>query len=149
MNKTKRTDKKTATKATARTAGEWQGMNWIRQSKRLAIYLRDGCACAWCGATVEDGAMLTLDHLKPHTNGGSNHESNLVTACRRCNSSRQARTVARFARDVAAYINHGVKAADVESHVRNCAARSLKSHKAEAAALIARRGSAPKALSSL
>lgn len=28
---------------------DWQGMNWIRQDKRLAIYLRDGLACVWCG----------------------------------------------------------------------------------------------------
>lgn len=33
-----------------------QGMNWIRKDKRLAIYMRDGMACVYCG--------LTLDHLK-------------------------------------------------------------------------------------
>ncbi|KKK72946.1 hypothetical protein LCGC14_2898780, partial [marine sediment metagenome] len=35
-----------------------QGMNWIRPEKRLAIYLRDGLACCYCGATVEDGTKL-------------------------------------------------------------------------------------------
>jgi 5-methylcytosine-specific restriction endonuclease McrA len=52
--------------ADARSRGEWQGMNWIRQEKRLAIYLRDGLACGYCGDSVENGAKLSLDHLKPH-----------------------------------------------------------------------------------
>ena len=66
----------------------WQGMKWIRNEKRLAIYLRDGLACVYCAESVEDGATLTLDHLKTHFRGGSNEAGNLVTACKRCNSSR-------------------------------------------------------------
>jgi hypothetical protein len=49
-----------------------QGMNWIRQEKRLAIYLRDGLACCWCGFTVEDGVRFTLDHIVPRQMGGGN-----------------------------------------------------------------------------
>lgn len=64
-----------------------QGMNWIRQEKRLAIYLRDGEACTYCGATSATDIM-TLDHLLPHVAGGTNRESNLVTCCKTCNSSR-------------------------------------------------------------
>lgn len=79
----------------------WQGMNWCRPSTRLAIYLRDGLACVWCGAGVEEGARLTLDHLKPHSKGGSNAPSNLLTACKRCNDSRGARSAAKFAPDPA------------------------------------------------
>lgn len=124
----------------------WQGMNWIRQDKRLAIYLRDGCACVWCGAAVEQGAQLTLDHVVPHVKGGSNLETNLVTACIRCNSSRGKRSVPAFAQAVAEYINHGAKAAEIVRHVRNCAARNLKPHRLEAKALIERRGSAAKVL---
>ena len=78
-----------------------QGMNWITQHKRLAIYMRDGLACAYCGDGVEDGAKLTLDHLTPYSEGGSNHESNLVTCCQRCNSSRGNRSVEQFAAGVA------------------------------------------------
>jgi hypothetical protein len=134
---------------TARGAGKWQGMNWIRQEKRLAIYLRDGLACAWCGAGVEQGAQLSLDHIICHVAGGSNHESNLVTCCTRCNSSRSDRTVEVFAAAVAGYINHGVSAEDVLAHVRDCAGRSLKAAKVEAAAMVARRGSAAKALAEM
>jgi hypothetical protein len=124
----------------ARALGNWQGMNWIRQEKRLAIYLRDGCACAWCGSSVEQGAQLTLDHLVPHAKGGSNDETNLVTACQRCNSSRGMRSLPKFAAAVAAYVNHGVTAVEILSHVRACARRPLDITGAKA--LIARRGSA-------
>ena len=71
-------------------------MNWIRKEKRLAIYLRDGLACAYCGESVEDGAKLTLDHLKAHNHGGSNDADNLVTCCHRCNSARGKRSWRKF-----------------------------------------------------
>lgn len=68
---------------------EWNGMNWIRKDKRLAIYLRDGMACAYCGAGVEDeGVILSLDHIVPRSAGGGNAASNLVTSCKSCNSAR-------------------------------------------------------------
>jgi len=114
-----------------------QGMNWIRPEKRLAIYLRDGLACVWCGATVEDD-RLTLDHLKPYSKGGSHEASNLVTCCGRCNSSRGNRAVATFARAVATYLNHGVKAEDVLRHVRATSKRVIDVKAAKA--LIAARG---------
>jgi hypothetical protein len=116
----------------------WQGQNWVRPSTRLAIYLRDGLACAYCGAGVEDGAKLTLDHLKPHSKGGTNAPENLVTCCHKCNCSRGDRSVAVFARAVASYVNHGVKAEQIIAHVRATARRALP--RAEARALLARRG---------
>lgn len=147
MTKKQHSSKK-ATKATARTKGVWQGMNWIRPAKRLAIYMRDGLACCYCGACVEDNTSLSLDHLVPHSKGGSNHESNLVTCCERCNKSRGTRPVAAFIKAVAAYVNHGVKAEDIAKHIRNCSARSLKPHMSEAKALMARRGNFSAALAS-
>ena len=115
-----------------------QGMNWCRPSTRLAIYLRDGLACVYCGATVEDGVKLTLDHLQAYSNGGSNLASNLVTACGRCNSSRGNRPVASFCRAVAAYLNHGADPRVILAHVRSCARRTLP--RDEARTLLSRRG---------
>ena len=94
----------------ARGAGKWQGMNWITQVRRLAIYLRDGAACVYCGEGLEHGATLSLDHVKPHSKGGTNHETNLVTCCKRCNDSRGNRPLTTFAKGVAAYRNHGLTA---------------------------------------
>ena len=128
---------------------KWQGMNWIRQEKRLAILLRDGLSCAYCGSSVEDGAILSLDHLKPRSKGGSNAASNLVTCCKRCNSSRGNRSVRAFSRAVADYLDHGIAARDIERHVRNCARRSLAPYRMEAKELIGRRGTVAKVLEAL
>lgn len=100
-----------------------QGMNWISKKKRLAIYNRDGFACAYCGRTVEDGARLSLDHIKPHSHGGSNDARNLVTCCATCNSSRQDRPMAEFARTVAEYRN--TEAKNIINHVNACRRRNL------------------------
>lgn len=114
-------------------------MNWISQHKRLAIYLRDGLSCCYCGSSVTDGAQLTLDHLKPYSKGGSNEATNLVTCCGKCNSSRGNRSYTRFAAQVAGYINHGVKATDIVAHVRRCVRRALPLEQAKE--LIGRQGS--------
>ena len=140
---------KTAKNSDARSAGKWQGMNWCRQSTRLAIYIRDGLACAYCGASIENGAQLSLDHVTPHSKGGTNAASNLVCCCTRCNSARGNRSVARFAADVAAYLGNGVQAAEIIAHVRATARRSMAAPRKQAAALIARRGSAARVLAEM
>ena len=68
-----------------------QGSKWIRPAKRLAIYIRDGFSCGYCGRDLRRAAPaeVTLDHLMPRYSGGSNDATNLITACRSCNSSRQ------------------------------------------------------------
>lgn len=141
-----KTTKTVRTKNDARANGDWQGMNWIRQEKRLAIYCRDGLACAWCGDSVENGTKLTLDHLTPHSKGGSNHETNLVTCCHRCNCSRGNRSVKAFAADVATYLGHDVEPKEILSHVVATAKKPLAEFKVEAKKLIARRGSAARVL---
>lgn len=129
----------------ARSAGKWQGQNWIRQDARLACYLRDGLACVWCGSSVEEGAKLTLDHVIPHSQGGSNSPSNLVTACHKCNSVRGARSVEAFAADCARYtgVTSGI---EILADIAKRTALDLKPFRAEAKAMIERRGSAAKAL---
>jgi 5-methylcytosine-specific restriction endonuclease McrA len=113
------------------------GGHWVRDTTRLAIYLRDGMACCYCGATQESGAQLSLDHLRPASRDGQNAPANLVTCCLRCNSSRGTRSVAAFARAVAEY--RGTDAASILRHIRACARRALP--RAEARELIARRTS--------
>ncbi len=121
-------------------------MNWIRQDKRLAIYLRDGLACVWCGIGIEDGSVLTLDHVKPHSKDGSNEAHNLVTSCKRCNSSRGVRTVPQFAKAVAIYLNHGVNPVSIVKHVHATRERILSKYRKEAQELLSRRGSVAKVL---
>src|SRR5258708_31985057 len=108
-----------------RSNGQGQGMNWSRPVKRLAIYLRDGLACCYCGASIEDDAKLTLDHLRAHKSGGTNSETNLITCCHRCNSSRGARSWKVFAAKVAGYLNHGITPAAIIAHIDNTRYRTL------------------------
>lgn len=124
----------------------YQGMNWASPRKRLAIYLRDGLACAYCAATVEEGARLTLDHLTPHRRGVDNRARNLITACVRCNSSRGSRPWRTFAAHVAAYLNRGVTAEAIIAHIR--ARIAVEPDLAAARALIERRGGFTAALRS-
>jgi 5-methylcytosine-specific restriction endonuclease McrA len=65
------------------------GHHWIRDSKRRAIYARDGFRCLWCTRSVEPGVDATLDHFLPRAMGGGNTADNLLTACKPCNDSRQ------------------------------------------------------------
>lgn len=71
---------------------------WIRVEKRLAIYLRDSFRCVYCQRDLHgaDPRDVALDHVKAKVDGGSNSETNLVTACRSCNCSRQDKSLARF-----------------------------------------------------
>lgn len=93
-------------------------------SKRLglrawALKARDGESCVYCGATAaSSGAPLQLDHVDPTTKGtpAGDSPSNLVLACRSCNSSRQNLPLAAWADLVAA--RRGVAAADVISAVK-------------------------------
>lgn len=53
-------------------------------SVRLAVLIRDGFRCVYCGATRDD-ARIEVDHVIPVCKGGTNDIGNLVAACRECN----------------------------------------------------------------
>ena len=113
---------------------------WCSREKRLALYGRDGFACCYCGSGIEDGVQLTLDHLKPKCEGGTNFSTNIVTACHKCNSVRSNRSWKRFAASVASYLNNGVTAKDIIDHIKECTTKRALDIPA-ARALIALRGS--------
>lgn len=75
------------------------GGGWIHPARRLAIYICDGFLCLYCGTDLRNFNRLsvTLDHLVPRCLGGSDDARNLVTACRRCNCSRQDKSWKTFA----------------------------------------------------
>ncbi len=75
------------------------GGGWITKHKRLAIYLRDGFICCYCGKNLRTvpASDINLDHLTPRIEGGSNEATNLITACRSCNSSRGSKAYAEYA----------------------------------------------------
>lgn len=99
---------------------------WIRAKKRLAIYLRDRMTCIYCLRDLHDADPrdITLDHIIPKSQGGSNDESNVITSCRTCNCARQDKPLSRFA------------GPETRAHIRRNTRRSLKPYLKLAAALI-------------
>jgi len=53
------------------------------------VYYRDGYRCVYCGIGVEDGARLTLDHVRSRDRGGNHSPRNVITCCCSCNSAKQ------------------------------------------------------------
>src|SRR5574343_1436118 len=49
---------------------------------RWRIFERDNFTCCYCGSR----RYLTVDHVVPQSGGGSDEDSNLITACKSCNS---------------------------------------------------------------
>lgn len=57
------------------------------------LFRRDDQLCLYCGRDYREHASeLTRDHVKPISRGGRDHWSNVVTACRRCNTHKGGRT---------------------------------------------------------
>jgi 5-methylcytosine-specific restriction endonuclease McrA len=98
----------------------------LRKDLRLAIYLRDSFRCVYCCKDLHGAAPtdITLDHVKPHADGGDNSASNLVTACRACNCSRQDRPLNRFA------------GPEARSDIRRLTARKIDRYRRLAKAII-------------
>lgn len=59
---------------------------------RFAILRRDNFQCRYCGRHAPS-EELHVDHVHPRSAGGSDRESNLVTACRVCNLGKGGRFV--------------------------------------------------------
>jgi HNH endonuclease len=129
------------TNQTVRSNGVWHGHHWIRDDKRLAIYLRDGLACAYCQTTALP-ADACVEHVYAFERGGSNHQSNLVTCCQRCNTRKGMKPLRRFARIVGAE-------EVIVKRVAKFTSRQLRPYRIEAKKLIARYGTAARALSAI
>lgn len=61
------------------------------QCTRELLFRRDRMMCAYCGGVFRD-EELTADHVHPESRGGAWSWTNLVAACRGCNSRKDNRT---------------------------------------------------------
>ncbi len=55
-----------------------------------AVYERDGALCRYCGCVEAD--LLSVDHVVPRCQGGTDDIENLVVACMACNRRKGGRT---------------------------------------------------------
>lgn len=76
-----------------------RGSSWLTRERRLAIYIRDGFTCQYCGRDLKNAPAveLNLDHLVARNAGGGNESTNLITSCRSCNCSRQDKLYTEYA----------------------------------------------------
>lgn len=78
------------------------GLGGAQRTRLLRTWKAQGRVCFYCPELA-----TTVDHVIPLVRGGTNYEGNLVPCCRRCNSSKAARTVAEW--------RHGRQASAMES----------------------------------
>jgi 5-methylcytosine-specific restriction endonuclease McrA len=55
------------------------------------VYARDGHRCQYCGQSFDE-ADLSYDHVVPRYAGGRRNWTNIVTACKPCNSRKGSRS---------------------------------------------------------
>lgn len=53
------------------------------------VFIRDGFQCAYCGV---ENSRLTIDHIIPKSRGGKTNFDNCISACRKCNHKKGAKT---------------------------------------------------------
>jgi len=81
----------TRCKAHARPRRIVAGTAW--RSVRAKVLKRDGYRCRYCGEKA-----TSVDHVLPHSRGGTDAPENLVACCRWCNTSKGSKTPAEWRR---------------------------------------------------
>lgn len=66
----------------------------LTNSEWLKILSNQAGKCYYCGSTDR----ITMDHVIPLCRGGGHHASNIVAACKSCNSSKWKHTVEEWLR---------------------------------------------------
>jgi len=74
-----------------RTTSAAQERAKLTPSLRYDVLLRDDFRCRVCGFSVESGAHLHVDHIKPVSRGGVTELSNLQALCSVCNMGKGAK----------------------------------------------------------
>ena len=65
--------------------------SYVPPLSNKALFRRDQSLCLYCGKQFAH-FMLSRDHVKPLSNGGTDKWANVVTACKRCNNHKAGRT---------------------------------------------------------
>lgn len=63
------------------------------ETGRFRVYERDGFKCVYCGLDMTNSArQRCVDHVIPHSRGGTHRDKNLVTSCKKCNAKKSDKT---------------------------------------------------------
>lgn len=64
----------------------------MSKKTRFEVFKRDSFICQYCGRSAPD-VLLEVDHIEPHSKGGSDDVTNLVTSCVDCNRGKSDRVL--------------------------------------------------------
>jgi 5-methylcytosine-specific restriction endonuclease McrA len=62
---------------------------------KINVFTRDRFTCQYCGFVADENCAfdtLTYEHVVPRSRGGKTEWTNIVTACRECNTTKANRT---------------------------------------------------------
>lgn len=65
--------------------------HYVPPLSNVTLFRRDGHICLYCGDTFQE-KDLSRDHVHPLVKGGRDTWTNVVTACKHCNSRKGGRT---------------------------------------------------------
>jgi 5-methylcytosine-specific restriction endonuclease McrA len=68
--------------------------------ERAAVRQKTKGRCAYCGCTLDYKGGMTIDHIQPVAQGGSDKLENLLPACERCNKRKGASSIEVFRRHI-------------------------------------------------
>ena len=71
---------------------------YTNPDKRIEIFERDGKKCFYCLCELKNNTFY-LDHIFSRSQGGENYKSNLITACKTCNSKKSDKDAETFLLD--------------------------------------------------
>lgn len=74
----------------------WRRRSPIDWDRRVDIYAKHLFRCLYCGARPDE---LVIDHIVPVAMGGDSQDRNLAPACRDCNLSKRAKSLAEWVRE--------------------------------------------------
>ena len=95
-------------------------MAWITSEKREAIYRRDNYTCGYCNRNYKsDRSRLTLDHIKPRKQGGTNQPTNLITCCDDCNIRKGNRTIKEYQRYMTLNVNRVIRWTNIINRINS------------------------------
>ncbi len=68
----------------------------VKKTKIITKLLRDGKECAYCNISFKKLEDITLDHVVPRSQGGTNANNNLVLSCGKCNRKKNNMLLTQF-----------------------------------------------------
>jgi 5-methylcytosine-specific restriction endonuclease McrA len=71
-----------------------------RKQRREELARESGRICYICGERIPDDVPITIDHVKPKSEGGTDDKWNTKCACKRCNDDKKNRGIKTYVKHI-------------------------------------------------